>query len=134
MVLDALARAGQGGHPVAVRARDWLLRTQGADGAWGPGDGRAGSAEETAWAVHALLAAGVPAGDEPVQRGVAWLLDAQHDDGSWTPGMVCVYIRHYLYYPNGAITRGLALRALGAYRDAAASEDSESSGDSGPVA
>jgi len=123
MALDGLAAAGHGTHPAALRSRDWLLRTQHADGSWGTGDGGGadsggdGSVEETAWAVHALIAAGAPDG-EPVRRGVEWLLDAQRADGSWRPSRVCAYIRHYLYYPNGAITHGLALRALGAYRTA----------------
>ncbi|MBO4207339.1 prenyltransferase/squalene oxidase repeat-containing protein [Micromonospora echinofusca] len=116
MVLDALAHAGQAGHPTAVRARDWLLRTRCADGSWGPGDGTAGTVEETAWAVHALLAAGIPADDEAVGAGVAWLLAAQQPDGSWPASRVCAYIRHHMHYPNGAITRGLALRALAAWR------------------
>jgi len=112
--LGALARAGHATHPAAQRARQWLLRTQNEDGSWGPGDGSAGSVEETAWTVHALLEAD---GDTaPVRRGVSWLLGAQQPDGSWVPTRICNYIRHYMHYANGAITRGLALRALGAYR------------------
>lgn len=116
VVLDALARAGQAGHPAVGSARDWLLRTQRPDGSWGPGDGSAGSVEETAWAVHALLAAPGIFGGEAARRGVAWLLSAQRPDGSWAARRICNYIRHYMRYPNGAIAQGLALRALGAYR------------------
>lgn len=116
MVLDALGHSGRSGEPAAIRARDWLLRTQCADGSWGPGDGSAGSVEETAWALHALLTAGIPAAAEAVRRGVGWLLDAQQADGGWPAARICVYIRHHMHYPNGAITQGLALWALGAYR------------------
>lgn len=119
MVLDALARAGLAADPVAVRARDRLLRAQRDDGSFGPGDDRPGSVEETAWAVHALLAAGLPADDPRLLRGVGWLLDAQLADGSWPATRLCVYIRHHMHYPNAVITRGLALRALAAYRAAA---------------
>lgn len=123
MTLDALAMAGLAAHPASVRSREWLLRTQNADGSWGPGDGSQGSVEETAWAVHALLRAGLPADDDRIRRGVGWLLDAQQDDGSWQPSRVCAYIRHYMHYPNGAIARGLALRALASYRESTVAGD-----------
>ncbi|GAB2931477.1 hypothetical protein GCM10027280_18910 [Micromonospora polyrhachis] len=116
MVLDALAEAGQTTHLVSVRARDWLLRTQLPDGSWGSGSTPEGTVEETAWTVHALLSAGAAATDEPVTRAVGWLLDTQLSSGAWPASRVCAYIRHHMHYPNGAITRGLALRALGAYR------------------
>ncbi|SDS93515.1 prenyltransferase/squalene oxidase repeat-containing protein [Actinoplanes derwentensis] len=117
MVLDALVHAGHTSHPAAGRARDWLLRTQLADGSWGPGDGTPGTVEETAWAVHALLSAGQPAGPgTPAARAVDWLIDAQTPGGGWPTARVCAYIRHHMHYPNGAITRALALRALAAFR------------------
>lgn len=119
MALDALSRAGQAEHPACQRARDWLARTQLPDGSWGTGERGEGTVEETAWAIPALLAAGVPASAETVQRGIGWLLGAQLADGSWPASRVCVYIRGLMHYPNGTITRALALRALGAYREAA---------------
>ncbi|WP_430781434.1 prenyltransferase [Actinoplanes sp. G11-F43] len=119
MVVDALVLAGHAGHPAVAKARDWLLRTQLADGTWGPGDGSPGSVEETAWALHALLAAGEPAGpDSPADRAAGALIDAQRPDGGWPAARVCAYIRHHMHYPNGAITRALALRALAAFRRA----------------
>ncbi len=119
-VLAALARAGRGGDPVTVRARQWLLDTQRPDGSWGDGAESESSVEETAWALHALLEAGMDAGSEPVSRAVNWLLGAQLPSGGWQPSRICAYIRHNMYYPNGAITRGLALRALGLYLSTAA--------------
>jgi squalene-hopene/tetraprenyl-beta-curcumene cyclase len=59
------------------------------------------------------------AGDA-LARGLRWLLDAQRQDGSWPASRVCAYIRHLMHYPNGAITQGLALRALAAARRAPA--------------
>jgi len=128
VALAALARAGNPGHPVAQRARQWLLDSQLADGGWGPGPQQAdapaanigsvkASVEETAWALHALIEAAVPVGSEPVRRGIRWLLAAQLPDGSWQPSRICVYIRHHMNYPNGAIAQGLALRALGLYAE-----------------
>jgi squalene-hopene/tetraprenyl-beta-curcumene cyclase len=113
MVLDGLHAAGLGDGPAAGAARQWLLRTQRDDGSWSDGSAAPGTVEETAWAVHALLPAAA-ATAAAVERGVTWLLDAQHADGSWTASRVCCYVRHLMHYPNGALTAGLALRALGA--------------------
>ncbi|MFI6761841.1 prenyltransferase/squalene oxidase repeat-containing protein [Micromonospora sp. NPDC050417] len=119
IVLDALCHAGLRADPVAVRAKGWLLRAQRADGGWGSGSTTDdASVEETAWALPALLGAGVPADDEVIRRGVGWLLAAQEPDGIWRPSRICAYIRNYMYYPNGAIAQSLALRALGGYRTA----------------
>ncbi|MEA2207333.1 MAG: squalene-hopene/tetraprenyl-beta-curcumene cyclase [Blastocatellia bacterium] len=118
-VLAALARAGRGGDPVAGpvvdRARQWLSDTQRSDGSWGDGADSESSVEETAWALHALLEAGSEPDSDPVRRAVSWLVDAQLPTGGWQPSRICAYIRHHMYYPNGAITRGLTLRALGLY-------------------
>ncbi|MDQ1720275.1 MAG: squalene-hopene/tetraprenyl-beta-curcumene cyclase [Pseudonocardiales bacterium] len=115
-VLAALARAGRGADPVAVRARQWLLDTQRPDGSWGDGAEADSSVEETAWALHALLEAELDPASEAVTRAVDWLVSAQLPAGGWQPSRICAYIRHHMYYPNGAITRGLALRALGLYQ------------------
>ena len=119
-VLAALGRAGQADHPAAGsvvdKARQWLLDTQRPDGSWGDGAEADSSVEETAWALHALLEAGLDPASEPVTRAVDWLVSAQSPTGGWQPSRICAYIRHHMYYPNGAITRGLALRALGLYQ------------------
>jgi squalene-hopene/tetraprenyl-beta-curcumene cyclase len=118
-VLAALARAGRGKDPVTGsvvdKARQWLTDSQRPDGSWGDGAEAMSSVEETAWALHALLEAGVDPASEPVSRAVSWLVAAQLPTGGWQPSRICAYIRHNMYYPNGAITRGLALRALGLY-------------------
>ncbi|WP_370948463.1 prenyltransferase/squalene oxidase repeat-containing protein [Amycolatopsis sp. cg5] len=118
VVLGAFARAGRAEHPVASRARDWLLRTQLADGAWSTGHGDDGTVEETAWALRALLDAGVSPNEPAVQSAVGWLLAAQDPAGDWPEAPVSAYVRHCVHYPNGAITMGLALRALAAYNRA----------------
>lgn len=115
-VLAALGRAGQADHPVASRARQWLTDTQRPDGSWGDGAEADSSVEETAWALHALLEAGLDPASAPVAKAVDWLVNAQLPTGGWQPSRICAYIRHHMYYPNGAITRGLALRALGLYQ------------------
>lgn len=125
MALVAFARAGADDVPAARRAREALLRAQLADGSWGPGetgtlgdDPSQGTVEETAWALHGLLAARLPAGDERLRRAAEWIISAQREDGLWEASPVCLHIRHLAYYTDGLIGNGLALRALGAYRGA----------------
>jgi len=121
VVVAALSRVGRAGHDVVRRSVAWLRDTQLADGSWGPGDGSAGSVEETSWAVEGLLAAGGSDAAAAAGRGVAWLVAAARQDGGWEPTRVCNYIRHHMLYPNGVITQALALRALGRCRDAGVS-------------
>ncbi|RJQ82457.1 prenyltransferase/squalene oxidase repeat-containing protein [Amycolatopsis panacis] len=113
-VLETFAHCGKAGDPVARRARSWLIRTRNDDGSWGDGHGVAGTAEETGWAVSALLAAG----EEPaeVASGVRWLLDTRVAEGGWTPEPVHEYVRWVSRYANPGFTNGMALRALGRYR------------------
>ncbi|MFI6026810.1 prenyltransferase/squalene oxidase repeat-containing protein [Amycolatopsis magusensis] len=116
-VLQTFAKAGLSGEPAAVRARDWLERTQHENGSWGTGaPADAGTVEETAWAVSALLAAGAPA--ESVLPGVRWLLAERERDGGWPAARVNEYVRHVSRYANPALANGLALRALARYRKA----------------
>jgi squalene-hopene/tetraprenyl-beta-curcumene cyclase len=119
VVLEALVKAGVGDHPVAVRAREWLVRAQRPDGSWSTGDGgMPGTAEETAWAVSALLAAGSRGDDQAVQKGVDWLLQAQGPEGQWPSSPVSEFIRGASRFPNGGLTGGLAVRALARFREA----------------
>jgi squalene-hopene/tetraprenyl-beta-curcumene cyclase len=118
VVVGALSRVGHGGHEVVRRSVRWLCDTQLPDGSWGPGDGTAGSVEETSWAVQGLLATGDPTVSGPVERAVAWLVAAAAPDGGWSPTPICNYIRHYMRYPNAVITQAVALAALAGYREA----------------
>ncbi|SCG33798.1 prenyltransferase/squalene oxidase repeat-containing protein [Micromonospora humi] len=119
VVVAALSRVGHARHDVVRRAARWLRDTQLPDGSWGPGDGTAGTVEETAWAVQGLLATGGPEHRHAVDRGVARLVAAAGPDGGWPAARVCNYIRHHMRYPNAVITQALALRALGEHRRAA---------------
>jgi squalene-hopene/tetraprenyl-beta-curcumene cyclase len=64
------------------RGVDWLLGAQEEDGSW---FGRWGvnHVYGTGAAVPALVAAGIPAGDERIRRAVRWLEDRQNPDGGW---------------------------------------------------
>lgn len=93
-VLTGLASIGEDMQaPYVRRAVKWLLDHQQADGGWGEtcksyddpslrGTGKT-TASQTAWAVHALVAAG-EAAHPAVRRGVEWLLSRQNGDGTWT--------------------------------------------------
>lgn len=93
--------------PSLDRARTWLLSVP-----WP-------TLEDTAWAVRALLAAGVPADHHRVLAGVAELVERQQEDGEWPAHPVLNYTRNHTYHPDPLMTAGLALQALAAYREAA---------------
>ncbi|HEY2838025.1 MAG TPA: terpene cyclase/mutase family protein [Pirellulales bacterium] len=100
--------------PQMVRGANWLLAWQQTGGGWGEspdsyadphkrGQGPV-TASQTAWAVMALLAAGMR--DHPATaRGVKYLVDAQNDDGTWTEleftgtGFPRVFYLRYHWYP-----------------------------------
>ena len=67
---------------VLQRAADWLSREQERDGSW---FGRWGAnyVYGTGAAVPALVAVGVPATDDRIERAVRWLESVQNDDGGW---------------------------------------------------
>lgn len=115
-VLEAYAELGVPDDPVAGRARRWLLSTQRPDGGWpltireGAPDGA--TAEETAWALYALLRAGQPVWSEPVVQAVQWLVDRQDEAGTWRPSVVGLYYDQ-MYYSDDLIAHTYALRALG---------------------
>ncbi len=75
------------------------------------------SAEETAWALHALLARDPTFNAGAARRAVAWLLDAQRPDGTWTPAVLGLYYST-LWYSDSMYAVALPLQALAAYQRA----------------
>ena len=110
-----------GGAP--ERAAEWLLAHQNPDGGWGesclsyddPSTRGVGpsTASQTAWALMALVLAGLAEG-EAVRRGVAWLLERQGADGAWPeeaftgtgfPRVFCLRYHMYCkYFPLWALS------------------------------
>jgi squalene-hopene/tetraprenyl-beta-curcumene cyclase len=80
--IEMLAALGRGADAPARRGLDWLLAEQEEDGSW---FGRWGvnHVYGTGAALPALVAAGVPVGDERIRRAVRWLEATQNPDGGW---------------------------------------------------
>ena len=124
-VVTGLRAVGVPADDRAVAAGvDWLLRHQQASGAWGESAdsyendamrGRgAATPSQTAWAVLALVSAGLA--DHPAtRRGVGWLVDHQNEDGSWdeteftgTGFPLVFYLKYHMYrvyFPLLALAR-----------------------------
>ena len=125
-VMCALNAAGVSPQaPTMERAVDWLVSIQNADGGWGEDcDSYAldyagytaapSTASQTAWALLALMAAGVV--EHPaVARGVEWLVTHQEADGLWGQEMYTgggfprvFYLRYHgypKYFPLWAVAR-----------------------------
>ena len=91
-VLEALADCAQLDSPVAIRAREALLRLQNDDGGWAGMRLQTSTAEETAWAVLALVRCPMDATvAQAVGRGVEWLLAHQLLDGTWVQSPIGLY-------------------------------------------
>ncbi|MFF7649082.1 prenyltransferase/squalene oxidase repeat-containing protein [Streptomyces sp. NPDC007983] len=124
VVLETLCRTVGAAHPAAARAGAWLLRRQADDGSWDGGEPTegdpedAGTVEDTAWALYALLAAGHDPASRPVTAAARYLTDAQRPDGGWAGSPVNEYIRFCYRYADDTIASGLALRALARLRTA----------------
>lgn len=121
-VLEALADCGLERTPMAIRARDALLRGQNDDGGWAGLRLQASTAEETAWAILALLrCAPHPDIETVVRRGVAWLVARQQPDGAWVPAPIGLYYSAMWYsdtffaltLPTQALARARRLHAQG---------------------
>jgi squalene-hopene/tetraprenyl-beta-curcumene cyclase len=80
--VEMLAALGRADSDCARRGTAWLTSEQEPDGSW---FGRWGvnHVYGTGAAVPALVAAGVPTGDERIRRAVRWLEDHQNPDGGW---------------------------------------------------
>jgi len=123
-VLCALNAAGLSHDDPAIRrARDWLLARQRDDGGWGedeesyaatpPGEYRASTPSQTAWAMLGLMAAGETG--PAVARAAEYLARTQRDDGEWNElpytavGFPRVfYLRYHgyrLFFPLLALAR-----------------------------
>jgi len=128
-VLCALNAAGlPHDDPAIQRARDWLLNRQRDDGGWGedeesysasaPGEYRASTPSQTAWAMLGLMAAGETG--PAVDRAAQYLARTQRDDGEWDElpytavGFPRVfYLRYHgyrLFFPLLALARFRNLR------------------------
>lgn len=111
-VLEALAECGLLHTPMALRARDALLRSQNDDGGWAGLRGQASTAEETAWATLALLRC--PHDDtstRAVERAVRWLVAGQQADGTWAPAPIGLYYSA-MWYSDSYFAVTLPLQAL----------------------
>jgi squalene-hopene/tetraprenyl-beta-curcumene cyclase len=124
--VPALIAAGvKPGKPQIRRAVAWLERVQNDDGGWGE-DLRsyddpvawsakgASTASQTAWALLALLAAGMR-NSRAVERGIRWLASTQRPDGTWDEPYYTgtgfprdFYLNYHLYrlaFPLSALGR-----------------------------
>ena len=128
-VLCALNAAGlPHDDPAIRRAREWLLDRQRDDGGWGedeesyaasaPGEYRASTPSQTAWAMLGLMAAGETG--PAVDRAAQYLARTQREDGEWDElpytavGFPRVfYLRYHgyrLFFPLLALARFRNLR------------------------
>ena len=111
--------------PEVARAAEWLIRRQREDGGWGEdgrsywpgathGEGGTSTPSQTAWALLALMAAGLD--EHPaVRRGVDYLLATQTADGLWDEQFYTAvgfprvfYLRYHgyrAYFPLWALAR-----------------------------
>ena len=117
-VLEALADLDLLHTLMATRARDYLLRAQNDDGGWAGLRMQASTAEETAWAMLALLRC--PSDERiraSVARGVDWLVQHQREDGTWAEWPLGLYYSA-MWYSDSYYAVTLPARALARARAA----------------
>jgi squalene-hopene/tetraprenyl-beta-curcumene cyclase len=117
-VLEALVLLGLGNGPMARRAAAWLTGAQRSDGGWGGEGGKPSSAEETAWALHALLLQDPTFNPGAARRAADWLLERQRTDGTWAPAVIGLYYST-LWYSDSMYAIVLPLQALALYQRSA---------------
>jgi squalene-hopene/tetraprenyl-beta-curcumene cyclase len=111
-VLEALAACSLAHTPLARRARDHLLRSQNDDGGWAGLYGQISTAEETAWALLALLRCPLDAvGQAVVRAGVHWLVEHQRPDGTWEAAPIGLYYSA-MWYADSQYAVALPVCAL----------------------
>ena len=115
-VLEALVDCELLETPMAQRARAALLRSQNDDGGWaGLRMQQASTAEETSWALLALLRCAAVDPDEQittaVARGVRWLFASQRRDGAWDAAPIGLYYSA-MWYSDTQYALALPLHAL----------------------
>jgi squalene-hopene/tetraprenyl-beta-curcumene cyclase len=117
--------------PFIRKAVNWLISQENSDGGWGEvfaawdqSQGisytklsKTSTAEQTAWVLMALLAAGQPTTDQAITRGVDYLLTRQKLEGDWPGGAYTVL--GIDPYTNSLYSIYWPLLALGEYRQAA---------------
>jgi len=116
-LIEAFTATGNGAAPAARAALDWLLAAQADDGGWPrhhelPPEGT--TAEETAWALFALLHNGHDPAAPAILRALDWLVERQDDRGTWRPSNVGLYFDD-LCYTDDLIAHTFTLRALGRF-------------------
>jgi len=134
-VMCALNAAGLTiADPMVAKGAAWLRSIQNADGGWGEDcdsykldyagyEPAPSTASQTAWALLALMAAGL-VDDPAVERGIAWLVECQQADGLWGQehytggGFPRVFYLRYHGYP-----KYFPLWAVARYRNLKRSND-----------
>ncbi|GAB5374677.1 MAG: squalene--hopene cyclase [Acuticoccus sp.] len=127
--LCALNAAGMGPDaPAVVRAAEWFLAIQNADGGWGE-DGESyklgyegyepapSTASQTAWALLGLMAAGRTE-DPAVARGITYLMAQQNAEGLWDETrFTAVGFPRVFYLRYHGYSKFFPLWALARYRN-----------------
>lgn len=126
--VNGLLAAGAGHRdPAIVRACEFLLDVQGADGGWGETvkncetlqyeRGVPGQAVMTSWALLTLIAAGC-SGHDAVRRGIEFLLSRQRPDGTFPDENIAGVFNRTCGIHYDTYLKVFPLWALGAYRRA----------------
>lgn len=100
--------------PYIQKAVIWLNNNQNSDGGWGGIKGQNSTAEETAWALLALLTVGEDPKSFRIQKGIKWLIDTQNSDGSWNYDYV--FGDDSTFYADPMLPNTFPIKALTQYK------------------